>query len=142
MDTMVETRDAVLEKTIFIAAAPERVWDFWTKKAYLDRWWQVAEADLAPDAAYALVNKAGERIVWGRVTRWERAERLDFTFEVTPLEGRETYVSLRFEAVPGGTRLHLTHRGIMGYDGPEVPVFAHLDAGWDEHFASLRALAG
>ena len=136
--TQAATIDAPLIKTIFIAAPRERVWDYLTRKEHIAKWYQERDADLAPDADYTLRRGNGERVVWGKVTDWSRPERLVTTFEVEPLEGRATTVTWTLHEVPGGTRVVLTHAGIVDAQGRAATVFGHLDAGWDAHFASLR----
>lgn len=137
-DSMTEAAiDAPLIKTIFIAAPRERVWDYLTRKEHLAKWYQEPDADLAPGADYTL-RRDGERVVWGEVTDWSPPERLVCTFEVGPMEGRATTVTWMLHEVPGGTRVVLTHAGILDAEGRAATLFGHLDAGWDAHFAALR----
>ncbi len=140
-DVMEMGVDVPLVKTVFISAPREKVWAYLTEKEYLGRWWQDAAADLKPDSEYTLLDSKGDRLVWGRVVAWEHPAKLVTTFEIGMLQGKETTVTWELAAVPGGTRLRVTHAGIMAEGGPEVPVFGGLDAGWDKHFMTLRELA-
>ncbi|MEM9009743.1 MAG: SRPBCC domain-containing protein [Pseudomonadota bacterium] len=140
-DDQITRGSADLVKTIFLAAPPERVWAFLTEKRYLDRWYNTAEADLAPDAPYTL-TKDGKPLVWGRVLRWDPPRELVTTFEVAPLDGAKTTVTWILEEAPGGTRVTLHHAGILAAGAVGAQMLAALDPGWDTHFVALRAVAG
>lgn len=131
---------ADLVKTVFIRATPPVVWDYLTQKAHLGKWYQPAHDDLAAGADYALGND-GERVVWGRVLNWQPPNRLVTSFNVGPLQARETTVTWQLEPTAGGTRLTMTHRGIVPEMASECAILGHLDAGWDAHLGSLRSLA-
>lgn len=139
-DTLADTMPtADLVKTIFIKADPETVWDYLTLKAHLAKWYNPAEADLTADAPYALTSKkTGKRVVWGRVLEWNQPSRLVTTFTVEPLEERETTVAWDLVAVAGGTRLTMTHSGIVPEHAEHLPLLGHLDEGWDVHLGMLR----
>ncbi|MEM8657502.1 MAG: SRPBCC domain-containing protein [Pseudomonadota bacterium] len=133
-----ETADLV--KTIFIQADPQQVWEYLTRKAHIGKWYQPAHGDLADGADYTL-GKDGKRTVWGRVLVWTPPHRLVTTFNVGPLEGRETTVTWELKALAGGTQVTLTHTGIVPELAEECAILGHIDAGWDGHLASLRGLA-
>lgn len=136
--TPVQTADLV--KTIFIAAAPATVWSYLTEKAHIGKWYQPAHADLSAGSDYEM-GKDGARTIWGRVVEWHPPNRLVTTFNIGPLEGRETTVTWDLAAVAGGTRLTMAHAGIVPDMATECAILGHLDPGWDGHLASLRALA-
>lgn len=131
---------ADLVKTIFIQAAPETVWAYLTQKAHLGKWYQPAHGDLSAGTDYTL-GKDGERVVWGRVLDWQPPRRLVTSFNVGPLEGRETTVSWQLEPTAGGTLLTMAHSGIVPDMAAECAILGHLDAGWDAHLGSLRDVA-
>ncbi len=134
------TETADLVKTIFIAVAPGTVWEYLTKQAHIGKWYQPAHADLAPGSDYAM-GKDGARTIWGHIMEWHPPQRLVTTFNVGPLEGRETTVTWDLVAVAGGTKVTMTHAGIVPEMAEECAILGHLDAGWDAHLASLRGLA-
>lgn len=137
---------STLTKTIVIAAAPDTVWRFLTDKDRLGAWYNPAVASLAEGADYALLRKNAapddDPIVWGRVLEMDPPGRLVTTFCIKPFAGRESTVTWTLDAVAGGTRVTLVHEGVAEAAGDApLPLLMGLDAGWDEHFASLRAAA-
>ncbi|MEM8868902.1 MAG: SRPBCC domain-containing protein [Pseudomonadota bacterium] len=140
-DTQTMQISADLTKTVFIDAQPEQVWDYLTRKAHIGKWYQPAHGDLRPGAEYAL-GKDGARTVWGHVLEWDPPRRLVTTFNVEPLEGRETTVTWELSAMAGGTQVTLSHSGIVPEMATKCAILGHLDAGWDAHLALLRGLSG
>ncbi|MSU88087.1 SRPBCC domain-containing protein [Rhodobacteraceae bacterium 2CG4] len=141
-DTLADAtrQTADLVKTIFIEASPQVVWDYLTRAEHLAKWFQETAEDLAPGASYTMVRD-GERVLWGEVLDWQPPERLVTTFTVGPMEGRSSTVEWVLEPVVHGTRLTLTHRGVVPADAQQLPLLAHLDIGWDKHLARLREAA-
>ena len=135
-----------LVKTVFLKAAPERVWAFLTEAEKLASWFNPAEADLCAGGDYVLLEPGAAPgsapLCWGRVSVMEPPRRLVYSFTVRPLKGAMTTVSWTLEAVAGGTRLTLVHEGIAGAAGAATgDLLAALDAGWDGHVAHLREVA-
>ena len=133
-----------LTKTIMIDAAPETVWAFLTDKDRLGEWYHPAAADLSTDYDYALREKgkdpSSDPTIWGQVIEMDPPRRLVTTFCIAPFGDRETTLTWTLDPVAGGTRVHLVHEGIAEAAGDApLPLLMALDAGWDEHFASLRA---
>ncbi|MEL6426997.1 MAG: SRPBCC domain-containing protein [Pseudomonadota bacterium] len=133
-----QTKDAQLIKTIYLAATPEKVWDYLTRAEHLAKWYHAAAADLDAGADYQLNNTDGEKIVWGTVLEWEPPKRLVTTFEAGPLGGGETTVAWDLEPLEGGTFVTLTHSGVLAI-GDHGPRTLHaIDSGWDGHVGRLR----
>lgn len=135
-----------LEKTIFLNAPPETVWQYLVDKDKLATWFHPAKDNLAAGEDYALMGKndAGdpEPICWGRVLEMESPTRLVQTFTIKPLATSETTLVWSLEATQGGTRLHLLHSGIGKASGDAaLQMLMALDAGWDKHFGKLRTCA-
>jgi uncharacterized protein YndB with AHSA1/START domain len=53
----------------------------------------------------------GRRYQWGRITTWEPPRRVAFTWHPSREEREAQDVEVRFEAVPGGSRVVLTSSG-------------------------------
>ena len=131
-----------ITKTIFLKAPKAVVWSFLTEKDKLARWFHPAENDLKEGADYTLFDQNGDmsRICWGKVLEMRPHDSLVYTFTVKPLNGAMTTVRWTLEDAAGGTRLTLHHEGIEQAAGEAAfGMLSALDAGWDAHFARLRA---
>lgn len=131
---------SVISKTVFFNASREVVWQYLTEKDKLALWFHPAEADLVDGKPYALVGAdSGDKMCWGEVLSMNAPESMQWSFTVGPLGGAMTTVNWLLEESCGGTRLTLTHEGIEEAAGPAaLGLLMALDAGWDEHFASMR----
>lgn len=129
--------DARIHKTIYLATTPDVVWSFLTEADKLGTWFHPAEADLVNNAPYALLGDDGTKICWGEVMEMDKPRRMVWSFTIKPLGGVMTTVEWGIEAVPGGTRLSLTHTGL---DATEAGfgLLEALDTGWDQHLGKLR----
>jgi len=135
---MSETR---IEKSVFLKAPRERVWEFLTDKDRLGRWFHPADRTLDTPGPYAFMKSLDEpdvRLCWGEVIKAAAPERLVYTFTHKWLSEHPTRVTWTLKTVASGTLLKLVHDG---FEGAPVDVFEALcdhDAGWDEHFVKLR----
>ncbi|MEM7269059.1 MAG: SRPBCC domain-containing protein [Pseudomonadota bacterium] len=127
--------DAIIRKSIYLAASPEKVWAYLTEADKLAAWFHPAKADLAT-GHYSLLDSQGEDLCWGEVLEANPPRRMVWTFTARPMGGLVTRVEWGLEAVNGGTRLDLTHTGLS--DGEGFGLTAAFDAGWDRHFLTLR----
>jgi uncharacterized protein YndB with AHSA1/START domain len=130
-------------KTIVLNATPETVWEFLTDKDKLREWFHPAKESLTNGKPYALVDdnsaSSPENMCWGEVKAMEAPSMLQYTFTVKPLSGAMTTVTWELEAVHGGTKLTMTHKGVGAAAGDAAfGLLSALDKGWDEHFAKLR----
>lgn len=138
--------DATINKSIFIAAPRETVWEYLTKKEKLAEWFHPAPNDLTQGNDYALVkildDGATDKLCWGTVLKMEPHSRMVWSFTVKPLNGAMTTVTWMLEEVTGGTKLSMTHEGIEAAAGEGAwGMLSALDAGWDEHLARFRTSA-
>ena len=136
--------DTIITKSAFFAASRETVWAFLTEKEKLAQWFHPAEADLAENQDYALVQKQEDgsltKQCWGTVLEMDKPSRLVYTFTIKPLGGAMTKVIWTLEEAHGGTKLSLAHEGISAAAGEAaMGLLMALDAGWDKHIASLRS---
>ncbi|SDM06627.1 SRPBCC family protein [Aliiruegeria lutimaris] len=127
-----------IRKTIYLDATPERVWSFLTAPERLAKWFHPSQSPLTEGADYVLTDVgSGQELIRGRVMSAQPPLCLHFTFEIPPLQERETTVLWTLEAVPGGTRLSLEHDGLPEGEGAFGLILA-LDEGWDAHLGALR----
>ncbi|MGI9401694.1 MAG: SRPBCC family protein [Rhizobiaceae bacterium] len=138
--------DAVINKSIFIAASRETVWAYLTEKEKLAEWFHPAPNDLSEGNDYALVkildDGATDNLCWGTVLKMEPPSKMVWSFTVKPLGGAMTKVTWHLEEVNGGTKLSLEHEGIGAAAGEGAwGLLSALDEGWNEHLAKLRASA-
>lgn len=141
--------DATIQKSIFLAAPKQTVWEFLTDKDKLGSWFFTADANLAQGRSYELSQKdddgSPKKMCWGEVLKMDAPNRLEFLFTIAPLGGQMTTVVWELEDAVGGTKLSLTHSGIegaVGSDGGSVAatlgLIMALDGGWDKHLGALR----
>ncbi|MEO0608698.1 MAG: SRPBCC domain-containing protein [Pseudomonadota bacterium] len=132
-------RDAVMIKTIYLKASPEKVWRHLTEKDLLARWFHETDKDLTAGAAFQYLSfdldKDDRKLMWGDVLEVDAPHRLVHTFTHKWLEGLVTKVTWELLALEGGTQLTMTHSGL-----PKFGDLADHDKGWDEHFLRLRSM--
>lgn len=137
--------DATLAKTIFINAAPERVWTYLVEPDKLARWFHESDKMLDAGQDYALLrenkDKPDPKMCWGRVLVSEPPHRLVYTFTHAFLGGHETEVAWQLEEAFGGTKLTLVHSGFEAFTGDVFDMLTSHDKGWDQHFTRLRVVA-
>ena len=133
-------------KTIFIKAKPEQVWGFLTEADKLARWFHEANGDMAEGQDYHLKyenpERAGDKLIWGRVLEMDKPNRLVYTFTHQWLKEVETTVSWELTALNGGTQVKVTHAGFEKLAAEEqYEMLSSHDKGWDQHFDRLRTVA-
>ncbi len=140
-----------IDRTITIAAPPERVWQAWVSE--INRWWtkpyyndheRVTGLSLEPRLGGRFVEEWGEGgagFLIGQVVEWLPPQRLAYTWSERGWGGAVTLARLEF--LPddnGGTRLKFTHEGFE-----RLPDGAQLrdgyEAGWGELSARLKSYA-
>ena len=117
-----------LERTF--DAPRERVFDAWTNPEVLRRWWAAApdwetpaaEVDLRAGGRYRLTMRdpeaGAEHTVGGEYVEVRRPDRLTYTWAWEPEPGGPdmgppSRVTVDFVADGGGTRVELTHSGLV-----------------------------
>jgi len=137
------SKDYVIEKTIFINASCEKVWDYLTNKDKLGVWFHIAAENLTEGQNYSLlsIDRPGEHLLGGKVLEFNPPHRLVTTFTHKWMNHVETIVTWDLFPVHGGTRLQLTHSGFEKTETPFKLAQDH-DEGWDEHLTKLRTLGG
>jgi len=141
-----------------VPATPERAFDIFTNDIGL--WWRpniAFQTTPRPPGRLAFENRerlvetldSGKVFEIGRVTAWERPDRLAFTWRqaVFPPD-LSTEVEVRFKAIGAETRVSVEHRGFdrvpagnAGRHGwPDEMLLKRLMDFWRGQIASLRGL--
>lgn len=88
--------------------APTDVWDAVTNPNRIPLWFLPLTGDLRAGGHYQLEGNAG-----GKISRCDAPAALDLTWEIG---GAVSWVNLRFDAAPDGTRLTLEHLSVIDGD--------------------------
>ena len=131
--------DTCIEKSIFLSAPREQVWDYLTQPDLLAKWFHAPKVPLAEGQPLEMFGTtSGDKLIWGEVKTARAPECLEYTFTVGPMGDAVSTVKWTLIEVPGGTRLHLMHTGLpQGVDAFGLTLA--LDKGWDDHIGRMRA---
>lgn len=125
-----------VERTVLIAAAPQRVWQAWVQD--INRWWtepyyndksRVTGLEFEPRLGGRFMEKWGEDgsgFLIGHVVEWLPPQRLAYTWSERSWGGIVTQVSLELQPEGENTRLTLVHAGFE-----RLPEAEKLRAGYD-----------
>lgn len=119
-----------LRVTVDVACPPDHAFDTWTLR--FATWWPrghtvSGEADariaLEPMVGGRIFERTpdGREIDWGRITAWERPDRLAYRWHIRRDAADATDVEITFVPVAGGTtRVEIVHSGWerLGAGGP------------------------
>lgn len=134
-----------INKSIFLAASREAVWQYLTDKDKLGEWFHPAAENLVEGKPYLLLadaNDSDSKMCWGDVLTAIKPSSLIYTFTIKPMGGAMTTVSWTLEDAAGGTRVTLAHEGIGEAAGEAaLGLLMALEVGWDKHFKKLRGTA-
>jgi uncharacterized protein YndB with AHSA1/START domain len=129
----------LVEKQLFIDAAPAHVYELLTQADLLVRWMAPnADIDARPGGRVSWTHASGDSVV-GQFVELVADRRVVFTFgwdreDVGVPEGSTT-VEIDLRPLRGGTELRLVHRGLEG------PMADAHSGGWDNYLARLAACA-
>lgn len=133
-----------INKSIFLAAPRETVWDYLTDKDKLGEWFHPAAENLVEGKPYALLGDAADsnsKMCWGDVLSAKEPSFLSYSFTIKPMGGAMTTVNWTLEEAAGGTRVTLIHEGIGEAAGDAaLGLLMALEEGWDKHFVKLRRI--
>ena len=131
--------DAVMIKTIYLKATPEKVWRHLTERDLLARWFHETDRDLTEGASFQYLSfhldKDDRKLMWGDVLEVDPPHKLVHTFTHQWLNGGVTTMTWDLLEIEGGTQLTMTHAGLTEFD----QRIDH-DKGWDEHLMRLRMM--
>lgn len=123
-------------KTVDVSCSPDRAFATFTRDIHL--WWPLASHSLAGDSfdkchieprvGGRVFERAkdGQEFLWGTVLEWTPPLSIRFTWRVGHAASSQQEVEVRFESVPQGTRVTLTH---SGWETPDRR--ADYDKGWN-----------
>ena len=131
--------DTYIEKSIFLNAPREDVWDYLTLPEHLAKWFHAPKVPLVQGEPLEMFGTtSGDKLIWGEVKTARKPEFLEYSFTVGPMGDAVSNVQWTLTEVPGGTRLHLMHTGLpQGAEGFGLTLA--LDKGWDDHISQMRA---
>ncbi|MEL6463470.1 MAG: SRPBCC domain-containing protein [Pseudomonadota bacterium] len=130
--------DTVLQKTIFLKAPRQLVWDYLTQPEHLAKWFHAPKTPLAEGQKLEMFGTtSGDLLIWGKVIRADAPSHLEYTFTVGPMGDAVSTVKWTLTDVPGGTQLSLVHDGLPQGEAAFGLTLA-LDKGWDDHLMRMR----
>ncbi|MFM0596479.1 SRPBCC family protein [Paraburkholderia dilworthii] len=156
-----------VQVSLRVAASPSRAFDVFTRE--IGRWWRpnglfqftpqgagvlsFEPAEEGSDGHGRLVETQPDGSVFevGRVTAWERGERLAFGWRQASFSAAQhTHVEVRFEAVGDETRVTVEHRGwdtvpqdhVARHHFPDRVFLLRHGEWWQALLAALRAEMG
>lgn len=131
--------DTVIQKSIFLNASREQVWEYLTDPDKLAIWFHKPEKTLEQGDDYSMFGtSSGDKLMWGKITKSDPHDGLEYSFTIAPMGDATSMVKWKLEDVAGGTRLSLEHSGLP--QGAEAfGLTLALDKGWDDHISRMRA---
>ena len=136
-----------IRREVLVDADPAAAFDVFTTG--IGRWWPVAEHSVhggGGTVAFAggqIVEQsaAGQRTVWGTVTRWEPPAAVAFTWHPGRTPERESHVEVTFAKAGAQTLVTLIHSGWEAFADPAA-ARAEYDHGWPIVLGRYRDHAG
>ena len=130
--------DTIIQKSIYLKATPDQVWDYLTDPEKLELWFHKPKTPLAEGQKLEMFGtESGDLLIWGTVHEMRRPEYLEYSFTVKPMGDAVSLVCWTLQPVAGGTRLSLEHTGLpQGADAFGLTLA--LDKGWDDHIGRMR----
>jgi uncharacterized protein YndB with AHSA1/START domain len=137
-----------VEKSIVVAAKPDRVWRAWTGE--IAKWWtkpyfidaeRATGLTLEPQVGGRFMETWGDGgagYLLGQVVEWLPPHRLAFTWSESDWAGASTVVKVKFEPDGQGTRVTLTHEGFERVPDGEGQRSGYT-AGWGDLLDKLKA---
>jgi uncharacterized protein YndB with AHSA1/START domain len=127
-----------VEKELFIAAAPERVYHAFTNKDELEKWFVTrAEIDPRPGGTFNLWWK--DEHVPGQIVKLDPPRQMIFTWDDGPESGVTT-CTIDFIPESDGTLLRLTHTGFGEGDNWDN-LYNGVNGGWTSELDNLKQWA-
>jgi uncharacterized protein YndB with AHSA1/START domain len=124
-----------VEKELFIAAAPERVYHAFVDKQALEQWFVTrAEIDARPGGIFNLWWK--DNHVPGQIVRLDPPRQMIFTWDDGPACGITT-CTVDFIPEADGTLLRLTHTG-FGFGDSWDTLYDGVNGGWVMELGHLK----
>jgi uncharacterized protein YciI len=136
-----------IRREVLVDADPTAAFEVFT--AGIGRWWPVAELSVhgaGGTVAFAggqIVEQsaAGQRAVWGTVTRWEPPAAVAFTWHPGQAPERQSHVEVTFAKAGTQTLVMLVHTGWDAFADPAA-ARAEYDHGWPMVLGRYAGQAG
>jgi uncharacterized protein YndB with AHSA1/START domain len=126
-----------VEKELFIAAAPERVYQAFTSKQDLESWF-VTNADVQAEVGGVFnLRWQGDEKVDGQYVELEPHRRITFTWDERPKYGITT-CTIKLIPEADGTLVRLTHTGFGDGDNWDE-LYNGINSGWTEELGHLKS---
>lgn len=94
--------ETIIQKSIYLRATREQVWDFLVDPKKLSSWFNRPNARLQQDQPLEMYGaQSGDTIIWGTVTAERPPEYLEYTFVVKPMGDTVSVVKWTLTQVPG-----------------------------------------
>jgi uncharacterized protein YndB with AHSA1/START domain len=139
-----------LRRSVTVAGTPEKVFELFTRD--FGRWWPLrAPYSVFGDAAASCgmqtkvggdlyeISTAGQRSVWGHITRFDPPAKLQFTWFPGRAEETQQIVEVTFTPTDAGqTRVDLEHRNWQTLGDQAAAIRSGYERGWNavlDHFA-------
>ncbi|MCO4746261.1 MAG: SRPBCC domain-containing protein [Proteobacteria bacterium] len=133
--------DPLVRRSLVVNVPPKAAFETWTQR--VDLWWPPSHRQHARSGLTLRFEEGvGGRLVegnpedgeveYGRVTVWEPPDRLDYAFFLGTGPASPTAVSIRFEAIPQGTRVLVEHR-----PGASGELFARSVGGFERAWTEV-----
>jgi len=128
-------------KTITVPGEPALVFELFTSR--IDEWWPKATHSVGGDDTAVVrvdpgvggrafeVTRDGVEHEWGRITAWEPAARIAFTWHPGLAESQSTHVEITFRMSDEGTEVTLVHDGWEARGADWKQMRDNYDTGWD-----------
>lgn len=113
------------------------VWEAISSGAEIGRWF--IQADFEPVVGYAYTFTHEDTRITGVVKRCEPPNVLEYTWNVSGLDG-ETTVLWRLAAVDAGTRVEIAHTGIESLGDAAQMMMSKFAGGWEQALDGLTEL--
>jgi len=127
-----------VEREMFIAAAPERVFQAFTTREGLEAWFGTrVEIDLRPGGVFNMWWQ--EEYVVGEIVRFDRPRQLIFTWDDGPQYGVTT-CTVDFIPESDGTLVRLCHTGFGDSENWDA-LYDGIIGGWVAELANLKRWA-
>jgi uncharacterized protein YciI len=124
-----------IRREVLVKAEPDKAFEVFT--ARIGDWWPLGTHSVHgeggsvafEDGVLVERSAAGERSVWGTVTRWEPPSAVSFTWHPGNPGSRATDVTVSFTAAGEQTLVTLEHRGWEVYEDPAA-AREEYNTGW------------
>lgn len=134
-------------KTVTVPGEPEWAFELFTSR--IDEWWPRATHSVGGDDAETVtvdpgeggrvfeITSGGVEYEWGRITEWEPAAKVAFTWHPGSPTSQATHVEVTFRSTAEGTEVTLVHDGWEAREEDWQTMRDSYDTGWDHVLAQI-----